>query len=174
MKALPAPGRFFASVGFITLLAGCGNNAASLTPAESAVVKDSVLQMTQSIAKAVSEQGPLAWSRYFENSADFYMAADGQLAFSNTDSMTDFLKNIFTKSVKKITLSYSQVRIDPYSSKIAGVAATYHEDITDTAGKISPSEGYFTAIAEQTTNGWQLRNAHWSTNPAKMNPATKQ
>src|SRR5277367_569836 len=123
MKARSALGNLLVSVGFIILLGGCGNNAAALTPAESAVVKDSVLQMTAAIAKAVSGQGPLAWSRYFENSADFYMADDGQLVFSNTDSMTAFLKNIYTKSVMKITLSWSQLRIDPYTSALAGVAA---------------------------------------------------
>jgi len=40
-------------------------------------------------------------------------------------------------------------------------------DITDTAGKMSSSDGYFTGIAEQTALGWQLLNAHWSMIPAK-------
>jgi hypothetical protein len=55
------------------------------------------------------------------------------------------------------------------TGKIASIAAIYHEDITDTAGKMSPSDGYFTSIAEQTAKGWKLLSAHWSMIPAKMN-----
>ncbi len=118
--------------------------------------------MFASIATAVSHEGPLAWLRYFENSPDFYMAADGQLVFPDNRAATNFLKNIYSKSVSSIELRWKDIRIDPLTCRTAGVAAIFHKDITDTAGKMSPSDGYFTGIAEQTAQGWQLLNAHWS------------
>ena len=162
MNGVSALIKLFALIGTMLFINSCRNNADPLTKEQSSVVKDSVQQMFESIATAVSHEGPLAWLRYFENSPDFYMAADGQLVFPDNHAATNFLKNIYAKSVSRIELRWKDIRIDPLTSKTAGVAAIFHEDITDTAGKMSPSDGYFTGIAEQTAQGWQLLNAHWS------------
>jgi SnoaL-like domain len=167
MKTEFARVKLFTLVGLILLISSCYNNTDSLTTAQRSIVMDSVQLMVDSIAKAISHDGPIAWIRYFENSPDFYMASEGQLAFTNNDSLANFLKNTFTKTVSKIELSWSQVRIDPFTSKIAAVAAIFHEDITDFAGRKTPSDGYFTGIAHQTSKGWQLQNAHWSIIPTK-------
>jgi hypothetical protein len=118
--------------------------------------------MIESIAKDVSHDGPIAWLQYFENTPNFFMAADGRLAFSNNDSAAQFIKNSLVKSVSKIELHWNNIRIDPLSGKLAGIGAEYHEDITYDTGKRLPYDGYFTALAEQTPQGWKLRNAHWS------------
>jgi hypothetical protein len=159
--------KLFTLVGLILLISSCHNNTDSLTTAQRSIVMDSVQLMVDSIAKAISLEGPIAWIRYFENSPDFYMASEGQLAFTNNDSLANFLKNTYTKSVSKIELSWNHVRIDPFTSKIAAVAAIFHEDITDFAGRKTPSDGFFTGIAHQTSQGWQLQNAHWSIIPTK-------
>ena len=167
MKTEFARLRLFTLVGLILLISSCHNNTDSLTQAQSSIVRNSVQQMVDSIAKAISHEGPVAWIRYLENSPLFYMASEGQLAFTNNDSLANFLRNTYSKSVSKIELSWNKVRIDPFTSKIAGVAAIFHEDITDFAGKETPSDGYFTGIARQTSQGWQLQNAHWSIIPVK-------
>jgi hypothetical protein len=167
MKTEIARVKLFTLVGLILLISSCHNNTDSLTTAQRSIVMDSVQLMVDSIAKAISHEGPIAWIRYFENSPDFYMASEGQLAFTNNDSLANFLKNTYTKSVSKIELSWNNVRIDPITSKIAAVAAIFHEDITDFAGRKIPSDGYFTGIAHQTSQGWQLKNAHWSIIPTK-------
>lgn len=159
--------KLFTLTGLIFLIVSCNNCTDSLTSAQSSVIKDSVKQMVETIAKSISHEGPLAWLRYFENSPDFFMASDGQLVFPDNNAATNFLKNIYAKGVSRIELRWKNIRIDPLTSKIAGVAAFFHEEITDTAGKMSPSDGYFTGIVERTTQGWQLRNAHWSIIPAK-------
>ena len=159
--------KLFTLVGLILLISSCHNNTDSLTTVQRSIVMDSVQLMVDSIAKAISHDGPIAWIRYFENSPDFYMASEGQLGFTNNDSLANFLKNTYTKNVSKIELSWNHVRIDPFTSKIAAVAAIFHEDITDFAGRKTPSDGYFTGIAHQTSQGWQLQNAHWSIIPTK-------
>jgi hypothetical protein len=159
--------KLFVLIGSIFQLSCCHSNTDSLTAEQRLIVKDSVQQMVESIAVTITDEGPIAWLRYFENSPDFYMASEGQLAFANNDAATNFLKNIYVKSVSKIELSWHDVRIDPLTNKLAGIAAIFHEDITDTVGRRSPSDGYFTAIAHQTSQGCQLRNAHWSIMPVK-------
>ena len=159
--------KLFALIAAILLVHACRNHVDSLTEEQSVIVKDSVQQMIESIAKTISHEGPLAWLAYFENSPDFYMAADGRLVFPDRNAATNFLKNTYAKSVRKIELKWKDVRIDPLGIRIASVGAMYHEDVTDITGKMFPSDGYFTAIAEQTTQGWQLRNAHWSMIPSK-------
>jgi hypothetical protein len=167
--------KLFLLVGLILLISSCHhNNTDSLTASQRSIVMDSVQLMLDSIAKAISHDGPVAWIRYFENSPDFYMASEGQLAFTNNDSLANFLTNTFAKSVSKIELIWSHVRIDPFTGKIAGVAAIFHEDITDFAGRKTPSDGYFTGIAHQTSQGWQFQNAHWSIIPAKKTNTTEQ
>src|ERR1700692_579644 len=166
--------KLFTLVGLILLISSCHNNADSLTASQRSIIMHSVQLMLDSIAKAISHEGPVAWIRYFENSPDFYMASEGQLAFTNNDSLANFLKNTYAKSVSKIDLSWSHVRIDPFTSKIAAVAAIFHEDITDFAGRKTPSDGYFTGIAHQTSQGWLFQNAHWSIIPAKKTNTTEQ
>jgi hypothetical protein len=159
--------KLFALVALVLPISSCHNQAEGLTPLQASIVRDSVQQMVQSISKVVSHEGPIAWIQYFENSADFYMASEGQLAFTNNDSLTSFLKNNYSKTVSKIELSWNQIRITPFTSRLAGIGAIFHEDITDIAGRKLASDGYFTGIAHQTSQGWQLQNAHWSIIPIK-------
>jgi hypothetical protein len=162
MKSGLAGLKLFTLVGLLLPICSCIHNTDSLTPVQRSIVMDSVQQMVDSIAKTISREGPVAWLRYFENSPDFYMASDGQLAFTNYDSISNFLKNSYSKSVRNIELSWNHVRIEPFTSKKAGVAANFHEDITDFDGRKTASDGYFTGIAHQTSQGWQFQNAHWS------------
>src|SRR5580693_1232754 len=113
MKTVASRVKIFVLPVLILLVGSCKNNMDKITPSESSIVRDSVQQMVESIAKAVSNEGPVAWIRYFENSPDFFMASEGQLAFTNNDSLANFLKYTYSKTVSKIELSWNQIRIDP-------------------------------------------------------------
>jgi hypothetical protein len=134
----------------------------SMTPAQCSIVQDSVRKMAESITRNVNGKGPVAWLRYFENSPGFFMVSDGQLVFPNYDSATNFIENTLIKNITKIKLQWSNIRIDPITCKSAGMAANFHENITYSSGKTVPADGYFTAIVRQTSDGWKLHNAHWS------------
>ena len=149
-----------------TLIA-CHTNTGALTAGQSAMVRDSVQQLTQAIANNVSHDGPVAWLRYFESSPAFYMASEGKLVFPNIDSATGFINKVLIKNFLGIQLRWSDVRIDPYTLTLAGIAAGYHEVLTDVSGKTISSDGYFTGTAEKLSTGWQLRNSHWSAIPVK-------
>jgi hypothetical protein len=144
------------------LIVSCGGNTETYTLNQFAMVRDSVRVMAESIANDVSREGPLAWLRYFENAPDFFMASEGRLVFPNNDSATNFIKNTLVKSISKIELHWNNIRIDPLTTRLAGISADFHEDITDYKGRKIAEDGYFTGIAEQTFQGWKLRNAHWS------------
>ena len=155
--------RYFISLSLISFfISSCNNNTETFTSKERSLVQDSVQLMAESIAKDISREGPIIWLRYFENTPDFFMAADGQLVFPNIDTATSFVNNILIKIMPKIQLHWSNIRIDPLTNKLASISAIYHEDITDPTGKMTPHDGYFTGIAHQTSQGWKLRNAHWS------------
>jgi hypothetical protein len=62
-------------------------------------------------------------------------------------------------------LHFTNIHIDPFTSEAAGIAADFHEDLTDFSGKINSINGYFTATAHQTGGEWKLRNVHWSLIP---------
>ncbi len=155
--------KYFVLLGFIFfLISSCSNNTESFTQKARSLVQDSVQIMAEAIAKNISGEGPAAWLRYFDNTPDFFMASDGQLVFPNIDTATNFINNILIKIMPKIQLRWSNIRIDPLTPKLASISAVYHEDITDSTGKTTPHDGYFTGIALQTSRGWKLHNAHWS------------
>jgi hypothetical protein len=144
-------------------LFSCSNETKVLTQQQSTAIRDSVQHMMNMLSKDISNNGPIAWLTWFEKTPDFFMASEGHLVFPNSDSATLFIKHVLVKQIRTIQLQWSNMRIDPLTTHFSGIAATWHEEITDFAsGKIS-QEGYFTAIAEKTAKGWQLRNAHWST-----------
>jgi hypothetical protein len=146
---------------FISLFS-CNNKTESLTEKQFAEVTDSVQKMMDLIAKDISAEGPVAWLKHFENTPDFFMASEGQMVFPTNDSATAFIKNILVKKIHKIDLRWGNVRIDPLTDKFADVAANWQEDMTDFSDNKMSQSGYFTGIAEKTSSGWQLRNAHWS------------
>jgi SnoaL-like domain len=163
MKIQLARRNYFIITGFIFyFISSCSNNAGAFTLKERSLVQDSVRLMAESIAKDVSHDGPVAWLRYFESTPDFFMASDGQLVFPNIDTATGFINNILVKSISKIELHWSNIRVDPLTAELASISAIFHEDIKDAAGKTTPGDGYFTGIAHQTSQGWKLHNAHWS------------
>jgi hypothetical protein len=146
---------------FITSYCKNNNDSVSRTGQYSGV-RDGVKQMMDSIARNVSEKGPVAWLQYFENTPDFFMASDGQLDFSNKDSASSLINNTIVKQIKKIDLNWNNIHIDGLSGTLAAIAADFHEDITDSNGYKSDVNGYFTGIAHRSVQGWQLRNLHWS------------
>ena len=146
----------------IIFAVSCRNHKGNTSTKNLTVTGDSVRLMAESIAINVSHNGPAAWLNYFENSSDFFMASEGQLVFPNIDTAKSFINNVLIKSIRKIDLHWSNLRVDPLTLKFAGISAGFHEDITDSSGKTIPEDGYFTAIAHRTSQGWKLRNAHWS------------
>jgi len=146
----------------ISLAVACRPNISALDAKESNIVRDSVHQMTVSLVNDLSTHGPIAWLNYFEENPDFFMASDGQLPFKDYQSGKSFIENTLVKNIVKINLQLNQLRIDPLTSGLASIGASFHEDLTDSAKKIISVDGYFTALAKQTNRGWKFRNLHWS------------
>jgi len=150
-------------ISLILYISSCSNDADSLTQTQYSIVKKNVSKMVESIAKNVSDQGPVAWLFYFENAHDFFMVSDGQLKFPNKDTATNFINNTLVHNIRKIELHWSNIRIEPLTTKLASIGSIFHEDIITIDRKKISVNGYFTGIAHQTSEGWKLHNAHWST-----------
>jgi hypothetical protein len=146
----------------ISLIVSCKRNHAKLSAADRALVKDSVTNMTTNIAADISKNGPRAWLNYFENTPDFFMANEGQLVFQDHQSAKTFILNTLVKNIRQIKLRWAHIRIDPLTSRLASIAADFHEDQTNASGKSLAIDGYFTGIAHYDGDCWKLRNAHWS------------
>ena len=168
MKASTIGCKYFVLLVFVFfIISSCRNNTETFTTKERSLVQDSVRLMTDSIAITVSNEGPAAWLKYFENTPEFFMVSDGQLVFPNIDTAKYFINNVLVTKMPKLELRWADVRIDPLTNEFANVAAFYHEDIPDSSGKKMPYDGYFTGIAHHTSHGWKLHNAHWSNMIAK-------
>ncbi len=166
-KPLSSVLKFYIPLFALSLLFSCKQNTTSFTASQAASIKDSVMQLANNTAKDITAKGPIAWLDYFENSPDFFMASDGDLAFVNYAAANSFIKNTLVHQMRAITLKWSNIRINPTSPDYATMAANFHEDITDLAGKTMPFDGYFTATVHQTTKGWKYLNMHWSIKPGK-------
>ena len=134
-----------------------------LNSADSIRIRDSVNVLAAGIARDVSAKGPSAWLDYFEDTPDFFMVSDGRLVFPDHQTAKDFIQNTLVKNIRRISLHWNNIRIAPLTAHLASMGANFHEELTDAGGKSIFHDGYFTGLAIWTDQGWQLRNAHWST-----------
>jgi hypothetical protein len=144
-------------------LAGCGNRGGegSLTVEEQQTVTGGVRHLMTDVAQDVTKNGPIAWRSHFEDVPSFFMAVNGQMMFSDSQSVTQGIQNV-ARMFKHIDLTWGEVRVDPLSSQFASVASPYHETITTADDQVLQSDGFFTALAEKRDGQWQFRNVHWS------------
>jgi hypothetical protein len=148
-------------------LFSCKQSDASLSDSQSAEVKAAVLKLADLTAKDISTKGPIAWLDYFEDSPGFFMASGGSLALTDYHTADSFIKGTVIKMMPKISLKWSDIRVDPLTPQIAIMGAGFHEDVTDPSGKITPYDGYFTGTVHHTEKGWKFRDEHWSMKPGK-------
>jgi hypothetical protein len=151
----------------IAFMLSCGYSKQQLTPDEIGHVQRKVTDLTKNIAADVSTKGPGVWVNYLQDTSCFFMADNGQLAFKDYKSATKFVRDTLSKSMPKVNLKWSNIRVDPLTNQIACIGSDYHEDVTDSTGKVTPYDGYFTATAVLVNDEWKLRNMHWSDKPAK-------
>jgi hypothetical protein len=140
----------------------CTGRTDPLTQRQSDEARERVQKMMDMVSRDVSRDGPIAWLTYFENTPGFFMVSEGQLVFPNGEIASTVIKNDLVKQIRDIELHWSNVRIDILTETFANVGAAWNEEITDSANHIISQNGYFTAVAEKTRQGWKLRNAHWS------------
>ena len=80
--------------------AGCSARTAgsaelqSLTPASAAAVDESARTFMHTVAHDVTQEGPLAWLKFFNTGPEFFMAVDGQLAFPNAAAAKEGTQNL--------------------------------------------------------------------------------
>jgi len=136
--------------------------SATMTPERAAAVERDVRAYAATVAHDVTQQGPAAWRNHLSDSPSFFLASDGQLAFSNGAAAMAGIPNL-EQMIKHIDLQWGpDVRVDPLTPQLAVLAAPWHEVRTMADGQVLDQRGYFTAIAEYTDGRWQLRNCHWS------------
>ena len=144
---------------------GCARRAepaAGLTPAHAAAIVDSVRTFMARVAAGVTQDGPRAWRGFFTGDTSFFMASEGQVVFESGAAAGRGIEQL-TQVTRSITLAWGDtVRVDAVAPGFAVVGAPWRESRVDTAGHQVNEAGYFTALVEQGTAGWRIRNAHWS------------
>jgi hypothetical protein len=156
-------------------LVGCSARTAGpelrpLTPAGAAAVSDSARTFMRTVARDVTQDGPLAWLKFFDAGPGFFMADNGQLAFANAAAAEQGTRS-FARTIDRIELTWGDdLRVDPLTAELAVVAASWREVQVDKTGHRIELGGYFTALAEYRDGHWRFRNIHWST-PVTPPPA---
>jgi hypothetical protein len=134
----------------------------TLSTAESSGVRQGVRLFMQSVAHDVTQQGPRAWARYFDDSPAFFMAVNGRMAFSSGMAALNGIPKV-ALMFRHIELHWgSDLRIDPLTRHLALVAVPWRETLTASNGHVMKQTGFFTGIAEYRNGAWQFRDAHWS------------
>ena len=134
----------------------------SVTPDEAVAVDRAVRAFMQTVSHSVTQDGPLAWIKYFDASPAFFMVVNGQMAFPNAAAAQAGTRK-FAQTIRQIELKWGDdLRVDPLSKDLAVVATSWREIQVDTAGHSVTETGYFTGLAEYREGHWQFRNVHWS------------
>src|ERR1700740_2273427 len=63
---------------------GGASHSQSVTPDGAASVDQAVRAFMQTVSRSVTQDGPMAWIKYFDVSPAFFMAVNGQMAFPNS------------------------------------------------------------------------------------------
>jgi hypothetical protein len=134
----------------------------SLSRDESPAVDRALRAFMKTVAHSVTQDGPLAWIKYFDASPAFFMVVNGQMAFQNADAAKDGTRK-FAQTIRQIELKWGDdLRVDPITNDFAVVAVSWREIQVDNTGRSVTETGYFTGLAEYREGHWQFRNAHWS------------
>jgi hypothetical protein len=138
------------------------SHSLSVTPDGAASVDQAVRAFMQTVSHSVTQDGPMAWIKYFDASPAFFMAVNGQMAFPNTAAAHEGTRK-FAQTIPHIELKWGDdLRVDPLTNEFAMVAVSWREIQIDTAGHSVTETGYFTGLAEYREGHWQFRDAHWS------------
>jgi hypothetical protein len=134
----------------------------SVTPDGAGSVDQAVRAFMQTVSRSVTQDGPMAWIKYFDASPAFFMAVNGQMAFPNTAAAQEGTRK-FAQTIRHIELNWGDdLRVDPLTNEFAVVSVSWCEMQVDTAGHSVTETGYFTGLAEYREGRWQFRDAHWS------------
>jgi hypothetical protein len=137
----------------------------TLSSAQKAAIADGVRTFMVTVAHDVTQEGPSAWRKHFLDDPAFFMAVNGRLVFSDSQSTTQGIQDA-ARMIKNIELTWgNDLRIDPLTPKLAVVATSFSEIQTSAEGKRMTETGFFTGIAEYRSGRWQFRDAHWSDSP---------
>jgi hypothetical protein len=151
----------FASAGCSARTSGSAE-LQSLTPASDATIDESARTFMHTVAHDVTQDGPLAWLKFFDTGPWFFMAVNGQLAFPNDAAAKEGTQN-FARTINRIDLTWgNDLRVDPLTAELAVVAASWREIQVDKAGHRIEEAGYFTGLVEYRDGHWRFRDAHWS------------
>jgi hypothetical protein len=133
-----------------------------LTAARVGGVEDGVRAFMHDVAHDVTQDGPMAWRKYFADTPAFFMAVNGKIAFANSAEVTAGLPQV-ALAIKQIELKWGDdLRVDPLALDLAVVGASYHELQVWADGRHVDNSGYFTGVAQYRDGRLQFRDAHWS------------
>src|SRR6202047_3853546 len=94
----------------------------SLTPASAAAIDESARTFRHTVAHDVTQEGPLAWLKFFNTGPEFFMAVNGQLAFPNAAAAKEGTQN-FARTINRIDLTWGDdLRVRVSSSRVKSVA----------------------------------------------------
>lgn len=155
------------------VLLACGTDSkaresvtSTIDGAHRAALADSVRAFAASVSRGVTAQGPSAWRAYFADDSAFFMVAEGQLVFPNSDAATRGIAGL-AHMIAHIELRWGDtVLVDALAPGLALVAMPYHETRRDARGHQADEDGFFTGLVERRGTGWVIRDAHWSVRSA--------
>lgn len=151
----------FASAGCSARTSGSAE-LQSLTPARAAALDESARTFMHTVAHDVTQEGPLAWLKFFDTGPGFFMAVNGQLAFPNAAAAKEGTQ-AFARNINRIDLTWGDdLRVDPLTAELSVVATSWREIQVDKAGHRLEEAGYFTGLAEYRDGHWRFRDVHWS------------
>ena len=154
----------FAALAFV----GCGGHRYSpsrsqpLTARRTSEINSGVREFMRNVAHDITQEGPTAWARYFEDSPTFFMEVNGRKEFPNIAAARAAIPNI-ALAIKHIELTWGDdLRVDSITVDHAVVSCSYYEVRFDSSGQRVEESGHFTGTAEFRDGRWQFLNLQWT------------
>jgi len=141
---------------------GCAaTTAGQRGPGDAATVSE-VTAFMETVAREVTRDGPLAWSRFFSTDPEFYMAVNGQRVFPSGAAASAAIAEL-PKALASVQLSWgTDLRVEVLAPDAATVGVSYAETRVTPKGERISDAGFFTGTVQRRAGRWLFHNAHWS------------
>lgn len=94
------------AIAFIACIPGGGaSHPPAVTSGEAHAIDQAVRAFIQTVSDSVTQDGPLAWIKYFDESPAFFMAVNGQMAFPNASAAQEGTRK-FSQTIRQIELKW--------------------------------------------------------------------
>ncbi len=139
---------------------GCGSDAARLTEAHAAAIRDSVSATMEEFRNLGAASAWEAAGDFYSDSPSFRFYENGELRYKSADDVRAALADLGPGM--RVTTEYSETDIEPLAPGLAQLRSRFESTLSGEGGFEVSYGGAVTMLWVHETGGWRILSGHSS------------